>query len=200
MSQADIDIFVDSARYGSFASARDGTLTPHDVSTAVARGIPVNGRHSRNGFTALHWAVRCERRELVVALLAHGVDANVKEAHGQTSVLWAALYNIPAYILQLMIEGGGSVNEACNGWTPLMTLRSTIGDAAARLQVLLACPELELDAVHNGKTAEENAVSKGDLGIAAAIAEERARRKRWSAFRLTWVAAIRAPTVTPFIV
>jgi ankyrin repeat protein len=182
MSQADIDAFV--------WSAANGMLTPEGVTTAVAKGIPVNGRQSATGRTALPFAVSWSRRELVVALLAAGADANVKDNSGWTSVAWGALAST-ADIPQLLIDGGGNVNEPDNvGRTPLIVLaRSNNGDAATRLQVLLRCPELDLDAKYDGMTAEEWAVRRGHSELAAAIAEERARRERWSALRAAWIAA-----------
>jgi ankyrin repeat protein len=188
MSQADIDAFIHSAQ--------DDMLTPEGVTTAVVnRGIPVNGRSSILWATALHYAVLRKRRELVVALLAAGADANVKSAYGRTSV-WEGAVDSTADILQLLIDGGGSVNEPRNdGCTPLIALLRWInGDAAARLEVLLACPELDLDAEYEGKTAEEWAVDRGHVELASAIAQERARRERWSALRTSWVAAITAST------
>jgi ankyrin repeat protein len=186
MSQVDVDGFV--------VSAQNDTLTPEGVTTAVARGIPVNGRHSRSGFTALHWAVRPKRRNLVVALLAAGADANVKDKRGRTSA-WRGALQSTADILQLLIDGGGSVNEPDNfGQTPLIALvRNNCGDAAARLQVLLACPELDLDATYYDKTPEEWATKLGYMELAAAIAQERRRRMRWNGLRSTWIAAIAAP-------
>jgi ankyrin repeat protein len=186
MSQADIDAFV--------LSASNFTLTIEGVTAAVTRGIPVNGSHSSDGWTALHYAVHHQRRKLVVALLAAGADANVKDNYGRTSV-WRGALQSTAEILQLLIDGGSSVNESDNyGLTPLIVLaRSNNGDAAARLQVLLACPELNLDARYGGITAEEWAASKGDLELAVAIAEERRRRMRWNGLRSTWIAAIAAP-------
>jgi hypothetical protein len=74
MSQADIDAFVWAAKIGP--------LTPEGVTRAVASGIPVNGRHSSDSWTALHWAVFLKRRDLVVALLAAGADANVTDNYG----------------------------------------------------------------------------------------------------------------------
>jgi ankyrin repeat protein len=185
MSQADIDSFV--------LYARMGLLTPERVTTAVVdRGIPVNGQESEFGWTALQWAVMNQRREVVVALLAAGADANVRQkVCGFTPVLVAALYST-ADILQLLIDSGGSVNKP-NYYdsTPLMELvRNINGDVVARLQVLFACPELDLDAKCQGKTAEEWAVQKEHFGCAAAIAEERRRRMLWSTLRWTWIAAI----------
>jgi ankyrin repeat protein len=190
MSQADIDAFV--------WSAANDRLTPEGVTTAVIkRGIPVNGRHSSNGWTALHYAVRFRHRELAVALLVAGADANMTNLCGFTPVWLGAAFSI-ADILQLLIDGGGSVNEAHNyGETPLIALvKYNRGDAAARLQVLLVCIELDLDAKYRGRTAEEWAVRKGCFQLALAIAEERAKRERWSALRAAWVAATTSLTAT----
>jgi hypothetical protein len=165
-------------------------LTPEGVTRAVASGIPVNGRHSDWGSTALHYAVLRQRRELVVALLAVGADVNVKSTNGWTSMWWGAFDSV-AYILQLVIDGGGNVNEATNfGETPLMGIVIyNRGDVAVRLQMLSACPELDLDTRHDGKTAEQWAVSCGQPALASVIAQERARRERWSALRAAWIAA-----------
>ena len=146
MTQRDIDAFVNSAERGA--------LTPERVTKAVVqKKIPVNGRHSGDGSTALHRAVRKQRRELVVALLAAGADANMKDCNGWTCVWWCAFWGT-ADILQLLIDGGGSVNEPDNdGCTPLLVLvANNNGDAAARLGVMLARPELNLDAKYGGKT------------------------------------------------
>jgi hypothetical protein len=181
MSQADVDAFVDSAW--------DGTLK---VPTAVVtRRSFVNGRHSRSGFTALQYAVLCKRPKVVVALLAAGGDANVRNRCGETSVLWGA-YNSTIHILQLLMDGGGSVNNVDKfGQTPLITLvRCNKGEAAARLEVLLACPELDLNAEYDGKTAEQWAIYTRCDQLAVPIAAERARRERWGGLRAAWIAAL----------
>lgn len=185
MSQADIESFVNSAWYG--------TLTPEGVTTAVVRGIPVHGRNSKWGLTALHYAV-LRRRELVVALVAAGADANVKTDSGQTSVRWGASVGT-ADILQLLIDAGGGVNEPeIDGETPLIALvRNNRGDAAARLQLLLVYPDLDLDVKYRGRTAEEWAVSNGHPELAVAIAEKRRNRVRWTTVRCAWVAATARP-------
>jgi hypothetical protein len=181
ISQAHIDAFVRAAQLG--------TLLREGLTASVAKGIPVNGQHSDNGCTALHFAVFNKRREMVVALLAAGADANVKNLFDQTSMWRGAVYST-ADILQLLIDSGGSVNEPDICQTPLIAVvLSNKGDAAVRLKMLLACPELDLDAKYEGKTAEEWAVSNGHPELAAAIAEERVRRVRWSAARCAWVSA-----------
>jgi ankyrin repeat protein len=134
--------------------------------------------------------VTSECHELVVALLAAGADANVQNSCGETSVWWGACKSTDD-ILQLLLDGGGSVNEPSkNGQTPLMALvRRNEGDSAARLRVLLSRPELGLDAKCEGKTAEEWAQEKGHPDLAQAIAAERGRRMRWNGLRSVWVAA-----------
>jgi ankyrin repeat protein len=181
MSQTDIDVFVDSVDYFN-------TLTPEGVTAAVARGISVNERHSSDGVTALHNAVLFSRHELVVALLAAGAHADVRNRHGTTS-MWAGAAYGTADILQLLIDSEGSVNEAdSDGETPLIALvRNHFGDAAARLQVLLVCNGLDLDAKYRGRTAEEWAVYIRCDQLASAIAQQRARRERWSALRAAWI-------------
>jgi ankyrin repeat protein len=183
MSQADIDAFVDSA--GWF-----GSLTPEGVIASVERGIPVSGRHSESGWTALHHAVSFRRRELVLALSAAGADASAKNPFGETSVRLCAADGT-ADLLQVLIESGGNVNEPRhNGETPLMALVLwNTGDIAALLDVLLARADLDLDATCEGKTAEQWAEETGYQDLAQAIAAERARRARWGGFRSTCIAA-----------
>jgi ankyrin repeat protein len=190
--QAKIDAFVNSAGYG--------TLTPEGVTSAVVnRGIPVNGRGCLLRSTALYYTALNRRRELVVALLAVGADANAKNKFGQSSV-WAGAIR-SADILQLLIDGGGSVNEVTDfGDTPLIALvKHKRGDNAARLKVLLACPDLDLDAEKHGKTAEQWAMETGRSELAVAIAEERAGRERWGGLRAAWIAATIAPITALFI-
>jgi ankyrin repeat protein len=189
MSQDDIDTFVDSAF--------DGTLTPEGITAAVASGIPVNGRN-RWGHTALHWAVRYQHRGLVAALLEAGANPNMEHKSGETSAsvygetsVWVGAAFSTAGILQLLMDGGGSVNEQdTQGQTPLIAVVLwNKGDAAVRLQMLLACLELDLDARSDGKIAEEWAATEGYPELVAAIAKERFRRVRWSAARCAWVSA-----------
>jgi ankyrin repeat protein len=139
------------------------------------------------------WLKRCE---LVVALFAAGASASIKTRYGSTPVWWG-VFSSTADILQTLIDGGGKVNEPNNdGETPLIALvRNYNGDVAARLGILLARPELDLDAKWKGKTAEQWAQETGYPKLAAAIAEEQRIRGRWSDLRSVWVAA----TVTPSI-
>jgi ankyrin repeat protein len=182
MSQADIDAFVHSAGW-------DDTLTPEGVSKAVARGIPVSGRHSGYGWTVLHNAVSMKHRGLVLALLAAGANANVKDPNSQTSVLMICSDGT-ADILQLLIDSGGSVNEPDDeGMTPLIILVNWNAADRESAHLLLAQPELDLDAKYEGKTAEEWAEEEDHPELAAAIAAERCKRARWGDIRSAWVSA-----------
>jgi hypothetical protein len=166
---ADVDAFAEAAY-------RD--LTPQDVSKALKKGISVNGRHSRLGFCALHRAVLRKYCELVRKLLEVGADANIQDFQGRTVAWYAAVWST-AEILQLVIHDKGvNINVADHEReTPLIALvQESNGDAAARLKVLLAHPDLDLDATCGGKTAEQWAVHASHDSLAAMIAEERARR------------------------
>lgn len=166
MSHDDVDAFVESAK--------SGALTPSNVTAAVAMGIPVNGQHSRTGWTALQHAVGSKRHELVAALLAAGADPNVKDYNGGWSAVFYAAWGSTSDILQLLINSKGSVNQLNDlGQSPLIgVVKLSVGDAAARLRVLLSCSELDLDTTYEGKTAEEWATHRGYHEFAAAIADE----------------------------
>jgi ankyrin repeat protein len=209
-----MDRFMRRIETDAFVTSADKcTLTPERVTQVVAsRRISINGKHSCYGWTALQYAVYRKRPEVVVALLAAGACANVKIGDGLASVyadscpiqhgitsVWLAAFSSNANTLQVLIESGGNVNEpAPDGQTPLLALvRNSYGDAASRLAVLLARPELDLDNKWKGKTAKRWAADEGYHDLAAAIEQERTIRKRWSPLRSAWVAAIIAPIAIP---
>ncbi len=165
MSQADIDTFV--------RAAWKNTLTPADVATAVAHGVNVSGQDSMAPhYTALHHEVHNKNSEMVAALLAEHADPNAKAQYGETPTFQAATEGT-AGILKQLVDHGGDVNMGNKyGVTPLIAVVSNVGDAAARLAVLLARPELNLDARFGGRTAEQWARENGQSGFADAIAAE----------------------------
>ncbi len=179
MSQADIDAFIDSA-YRC-------TITVESVLRAVASGIPINGRHSTRKSTALWHALCLRRLDIIAVLLAVGANTNAKYEQGCTAVLRACLL-FTADIVQLLINGGGSVNEVGNrGETVLYACLygCGLGDARARLGVLLARPELDMDAPY-----EVEIPTFVPRDMLVATADERVARRRWSNCRLAWMAAI----------
>jgi hypothetical protein len=152
-------------------------VTAAGVSAAVASGVNVNAQ--RWGQTPLHLTVQpstysggSNKLQAAAALLAAGADPNFKNANGETAVWWATCYGT-AESLQLVIDCGGSVNEADNsGRTPIAALltafRSDVS-VTATLSVLLSCPALDLDATYNGKPVEQSA--RNPHHAAAIIAE-----------------------------
>jgi hypothetical protein len=71
--------------------------------------------------------------------LAAGADANVKDNYGRTSV-WRGALQSTAEILQLLIDGGSSVNESDNyGLTPLIVLACTIAGTIGVSRAGLGC-------------------------------------------------------------
>jgi ankyrin repeat protein len=193
-TQENLDAFISAAGWNL-------TFTYEGVVTAVGiKGIPVNGRASRSGgVTALHNAVFCRRRELVVALLAVGADTNMKNRLGDTMVSLSAWIST-ADIVQLLIHGGGSVNElGDDSQTPLIAAVIDNCDdiTPTRLSVFFACSDLDLDATFMGKTAEEWAIEEGKPDLKAMIMDERRKRQRWSRLRFAWVAATGSATTSP---
>ncbi len=152
-------------------AAEKRALTPEHIAAAVSSGVDVNAQ--RWGDTALHWAVRNRDSDLTSALMAAGADANVKDKHGRTCVFWAAKCG-PAALFAKLVGGGGSVNEPCKrGKAPLVSLvKHPSGDAAGRLAVLLRVPDLHVDVMYNGASAEEWALRSRHRDFAAAIAAE----------------------------
>lgn len=57
-------------------------------------------------------------------LLTRGADANVRDRHGFSALMKAALYGHPA-IVEMLMERGADLNASDeNGWTPLMSAAS----------------------------------------------------------------------------
>lgn len=78
-----------------------------------------------DGTTALHWAVRDNRREMARALLRAGAAANTANRYGVTPLRLAA-QNGDVAMIGLLIEAGANVNAASGeGETVLMTAART---------------------------------------------------------------------------
>lgn len=74
----------------------------------LSKGINVDARHTINGWTALHWAAKRGRKEIVEILLDHGADASVLTEKGET----ASSLALTTEIKQLL--GGGEMNGNIN--------------------------------------------------------------------------------------
>jgi hypothetical protein len=164
--------------------AKAGILKLHNVMSAVlSPGFSVNDKW--NDGSALHAAVAYQRTKLIQRLFSVGGDAN--------GCLGLAASNSNVHTLQEIIFGGGSINETnIRGQTPLITLVQTgFNDVSARLRMLLACPELDIDAQYRRRTAERWAARiKGRGKLLEAITKERRKRMRWTQIRISWIAAI----------
>jgi hypothetical protein len=182
MSQHDINAFV--------TAADSGMLTPKGVTSAILKGISMNARCDGRR-TALHWAVIRKRSDLVTALVAAGADPNTRDDDGRTLVWWAA-YNCTATILQLLINDcGASVNDADDyGDVPITTLLGCIGDADARLGVLLTCPDVDLETIPAKITSRQWRPQSVQTWLLAAITKKCNEKARWAGLRSAWVAAL----------
>lgn len=161
------------------------------VEAAVAAGFDVNATHSRYGDTIMHMGAYRGHVDTVLLALSHGGNPNASSAYGGTP-LWRAAACGHSDVLQVLVRSGGDVNARdCCEEPPLMALaRRGRGDVQRCAAILLACPDLDLGAVVDGKCAEEWASLRGDVALVNLIEEERAGRNRWSVMRRAWVGAV----------
>ncbi len=156
-----------------------------DVVAIICEGYSAHIKDAvdAEGETALHKAVYERCRDSAGALLNVGVNPNIKNIAGETAV-WHAAHSNSARMLRLLVQGGGNVNEPnSDGITPLIALvlwgflalqrdDDVAGDAHARLQILLAHPDLDISATFEGKTAHQWALQLGLLTAASVIEAE----------------------------
>jgi ankyrin repeat protein len=103
------------------------------VSRLLDQGAAVDAR-AVDGTTALHWAVRAERIEVVHALLESGADASAADRYGVTPLYLAAENGNAAVIAALLDAGADAEGVAPIGETALMTaVRTGVVDAVALL-------------------------------------------------------------------
>lgn len=74
----------------------------------LSKGINVDARHLINGWTALHWAAKRGRKEVVEILLDHGADTSILTEKGESALSLA----LNPEIRQLL--GGGEMNGSVN--------------------------------------------------------------------------------------
>jgi hypothetical protein len=186
MSQVDVNDFVQHVQHANFTQQEM-------LLFVMSKQIAVDSGCSKYGWSALHGAVahgQCSF--MIAALLAVGAGANVKAWDGCTPI-WSAVY-ASANMLEMLIEGGGSVNETDNiGEAPLIAVMKSMNSSArACLDLLLARPELDLTTNHSEMTAVTWAAQEGRQDFVAAIADEQKKRVRWTAIRAAWVVAATA--------
>ena len=93
-----IDEFIDAAHGGDLDK----------VKALIDAGIDVNGQDEHH-MTALGWATRRYRAEVVKTLLAAGADPNTKRRKDITVLMDAAFYSNEE-ILKLLIDAGAELN------------------------------------------------------------------------------------------
>lgn len=181
-NQVVVNSVVNHARYDRW----------HMVEAAIEGGFDPNAAHSVDGYTALHWAARGLGPPSVATvqwLLAHGADPNLRNRDGDSPVCIAACVG-SAPVLRALIDGGGVATggggpDACTGLVGLV--RFGVGDAEARLRVLVGAPGLT---AADCAVAEQRARQRGQVGLVSILAEEGAMRRRWSRTRAAWVGAV----------
>ena len=58
----------------------------HEVLKDIEEGAEVNSRNKVNGWTALHWAAKRNHDNIVIILLKHGANPNIKNINGELPV------------------------------------------------------------------------------------------------------------------
>ncbi len=126
------------------------------VEEAIDAGLPVSACGAGD-VTLLHCAASQGRPDLVARLLARWLPPSIdcRNCQGATP-LYNAAQRGTADTVRLLLAAGASVNAAAaNGTTPVMALVwHGLGDAAARLALLLEVPCLDLGRSVRGSTAE----------------------------------------------
>lgn len=111
-------------------AVKDGDKTT--VATLLKRRVNVNA-HEADGTTALHWAVREDRLEIVDLLIRSGADVKAANRYGITSIYLACVNGNPA-ILERLLKAGADPNFAGpEGETALMTAARSGHLAAVKL-------------------------------------------------------------------
>jgi ankyrin repeat protein len=103
------------------------------VSRLIDQGAAVDER-AVDGTTALHWAVRADRLDVVRALLESGADASAADRYGVTP-LYLAAENGNAATIETLLDAGADVGSVAPiGETALMTaVRTGVVEAVALL-------------------------------------------------------------------
>jgi ankyrin repeat protein len=102
------------------------------VRSLLQQRAPVDAAEP-DGTTALHWAARADRPDLVQMLLRAGAQANGANRYGVTPLALAAVNGSAAVIEQLLDAGANPNAVAAEGETALMTASRTGRADAVRL-------------------------------------------------------------------
>ena len=102
------------------------------VESLLQKGVPVD-RVDRHYLTALFYAARSNRTDVIRLLLQKGADVNKRDNIGNTPVHWAAL-NDSTEAIAVLIEYGASINITNDkGQKPIDWARGDGSEAAVRM-------------------------------------------------------------------
>jgi ankyrin repeat protein len=104
------------------------------VEKLIAKGVDVNAKDDRS-LTALHWAAKEGRLDVVETLIRNGADVNVETDYGATALWLCASSSDNPEIARLLIKSGASVECRGEGMTPLIAACLHSKPNAARLLV-----------------------------------------------------------------
>jgi ankyrin repeat protein len=105
---------VDAVKNGDLAAVRVAVQQPHSADAAEA-----------DGTSALHWAVRQDRGDIVTVLLTAGANPSPTNRFGVTPLALACENGAAAIVTQLLQAGADATAPLKSGETPLMTAART---------------------------------------------------------------------------
>ena len=103
------------------------------VELLLAHGADPNIQTHHDGYTALHWAARCGRPDIVIALLNKGASLNKGNLYGNTALNLAACNGQTDTVKALLARGAGLANPVHVLWDAV--LRGSL----VAVKTLLAC-------------------------------------------------------------
>ena len=103
------------------------------VELLLAHGADPNIQTHHDGYTALHWAARCGRPDIVIALLNKGASLNKGNLYGNTALNLAACNGHTDTVKALLARGAGPVEPLNVLWDAV--LRGSL----VVVKTLLAC-------------------------------------------------------------
>jgi uncharacterized protein len=100
-----------------------------------AKPTPDVNQHTKDGTTALHWAVYRNEASLVDRLLALRADPNAKNTFGSTPMSEAAVVGNVEVLKKLLVAGANVESANADGQTALMIISRTSNVEAAKLLI-----------------------------------------------------------------
>lgn len=108
----DIRLWKDTPAWGVAKAVHNGDTVR--IKKILATGeVPVDYREPTYGESLLHWAVLCNKSEMVKFLLKQGADINLRDYWSSASSILLACYhsNTDAEIVRILLEYGANPND-----------------------------------------------------------------------------------------